>query len=269
MQTIVIYPGRFEPPHLGHRASYQQLQKQFPNASVIIATSGVVAPVTHPFKFGDKVDLFNKLGIPAASVVLTKNPYQVQEITQNVSDPANTVLIFAVSAKDMGENPRFKFGVKKDGSASYMQPYPKDGKGLKPMTEHAYVYTTQVATFKVMGRDANSASEIRNLYIKGNQHDREQIIHDLYGVTDPAIQDLFDRRLGLAEKTRDTVIKQAPIDANVMDTPAPLKRESREKLAQLLESITLMEHRAAAAYRPFEEDLMANYICEATGKKYY
>ena len=269
MQTIVIYPGRFEPPHLGHKASYNQLEKDFPGAKVVVATSGVVAPVTHPFKFGDKADLFAKLGIPATAVVQTKNPYQAQEITGTIPDPENTVLVFAVSAKDMGENPRFKFGVKKDGSPSYMQPYPRGGKGLKPLTQHAYVYTTQVATFKVMGRDANSASEIRNLYIKGSAQDRAQIIHDLYGRADSAIQQLFDQRLGVAQKTRDAVIQQAPLDANVMDTPAPIKRESKEKLARLLESIHTMEQRANASYLPIDEDLAANYICESSGAESY
>jgi hypothetical protein len=269
MQTIVIYPGRFEPPHLGHKASYNQLEKDFPGAKVFIATSGVVAPVTHPFKFGDKVDLFAKLGIPSGAVVQTTNPYQAQEITSNLPDPENTVLVFAVSAKDMGETPRFKFGVKKDGSPSYMQPYPKGGKGLKPLTQHAYVYTTQVATFKVMGRDANSASEIRNLYIKGSAQDRAQIVHDLYGQADSAIQQLFDQRLGVAQKTRDAVIQQAPLDANVMDTPAPIKRESKEKLARLLESIHVMEQRANESYLPIDEDLAANYICESTGVESY
>jgi hypothetical protein len=263
MQTIVIYPGRFEPPHLGHKASYQELQKQFPGAKIFVTTSGIQAPVTHPFSFADKVELFGKLGIPATNVVKSANPYQAQEITTQIPDPENTILIFAVSKKDMtSEKPRFKFGVKKDGTPSYFQPYPAGGKKLKPMDKHAYVYQTEVASFKVMGKDANSATDIRNQYIKGNENTRQQIIHDLYGITDPAIEDMFNKRLLPAQQARDFVYKSKPIDANVMDTPAPMKRESKEKLAKLLEFTLHAESRAERAYQPLVEDLAPDYISE-------
>jgi hypothetical protein len=269
MNTVVIYPGRFEPPHLGHRASYQQLEKSFPGARVFIATSGIVAPVTHPFEFADKRDLFAKLGVPAGQVIKSANPYQAAEITNNVADPNNTVLVFAVSRKDMGENPRFRFGIKKDGTPSYFQPYPAGGKGVKPMTAHAYVYQTDVASFKVQGRDANSASEIRRAYINGSDQDREQIVHDLYGRDDASIEELFDRRLLPAAKAKDFVYKQKPLDTNVIATPAPLQREGREKLARLLESIQIMESRANQAYLVLDEDLAANYIGEQDGAETY
>ena len=271
MNTIVIYPGRFEPPHRGHKASYDQLLKSFPDAKIFITTSPIVAPVTHPFEFGDKQNLFAKLGVPASAVKKSSNPYQAPEIIADLSEQekANTVLIFAVSAKDMGENPRFKFGVKKDGSPSYFQPYPEGGKGLKPMTQHAYVYQTDVANFKVQGEDANSATAIRKAYINGSDQDREQIVHDLYGTVDQGIEALFDKRLLPAAKAKDFVYKQKPMDNNVMDTPAPLQREGREKLARLLESIQILEQRANQAYQVVDEDLAPNYINEADKSESY
>ena len=276
MKTIVIYPGRFEPPHLGHKASYNQLEKTFPDAKVFVATSGVTAPITHPFKYADKVELWNKLGIPASNVVQCASPYRADEITKSIPDPEDTVLIFALSAKDMsGDAPRFKFGVKKDGTPSYMQPYPGSVAKCKPMTKHAYVYITDVATFKVLGKDANSATAIRNMYINGSDQDREKIIHDLYGKSDLDIKHMFDQRLGPAQQVKDVkqaVIQHAPIDANVLDTSAPLQRESKQqklKLTKLLESIHTLEHKAEQAYLPYEEDLAPNYICESTGQEYY
>lgn len=271
MRTIVIYPGRYEPPHKGHKSSYDYLTKKFGENNVFVATSGVVAPVTNPFSYSDKVAMFTKLGIPASHIVQVRNPYQAQEITQDIPDPEDTALVFAVSEKDMGENPRFKFGVKKNGEPSYMQPYPAEGK-LQPLTKHAYVMVTPTTIFKVKGKDADSASEIRKLYINGNDADRDTIIHDLYGITDPAIKDIFDKKLGVAKKTRDVILQEPPKDANVLDTPAPLTRESTEyraKRAQLLESTVLAERRAQECYRAFEEDLIPNYIEERTGKKVY
>jgi len=260
MRTVVIYPGRFQPFHQGHKASYDQLISQFDD--VYIATSGVQAPVTSPFGFGDKLAMITKTGIPSSRVVQVRNPYQAQEITKDIADPENTVLIFAVSQKDMGEDARFKFGVKKDGTPSYMQPYPADGKGVKPMTKHAYVMVTPTVNFKVKGKDANSATEIRKMYTAGNNADREQIITDLYGEPDDNLKDIFDARLLPAQQAKDFVYKQKPLDANVMDTPAPVKREHKEKLAKMLESIQVLEARAVNSYAVFDEDLAPNYINE-------
>ena len=273
MRTIVIYPGRYQPPHKGHKSSYDYLTKKFGENNVFVATSDVVAPMTSPFSYPDKVEMLTKLGIPASHIVQVRNPYQAQEITRDIPNPEDTALVFAVSEKDMtDEKPRFTFGVKKNGEPSYMQPYPENGKKLQPLTKHGYVMVTPTTTFKVKGKDANSATAIRKLYIDGNDNDRKQIIHDLYGVDDLAIKDIFDKKLGVAKKTKEVVLQPPPLDANVLDTPAPLQRENKEyqaKKARLLESTILAERKAAHCYRSYEEDLIPNYIDEKTGRKFY
>lgn len=191
MRTVVIYPGRFHPFHRGHLASYEYLTKKFGADNVYIATSDKQAPVTSPFSFGDKQNMMAKLGVPSDHVVQVKNPYQAPEITQHF-DPNDTALIFAVSEKD---SQRFSFAPKRDGSASYMQPWPGAKKKLQPMDQHGYVLLTPTVSFRVRGADANSASQIRDLYIKGNEHDRAGIINDLYGAPDLDLQQMFDRRL--------------------------------------------------------------------------
>ena len=273
MRTIVIYPGRYQPPHKGHKSSYDYLTKKFGENNVFVATSDVVAPMTSPFSYPDKVEMLTKLGIPASHIVQVRNPYQAQEITRDIPNPEDTALVFAVPEKDMtDEKPRFTFGVKKNGEPSYMQPYPENGKKLQPLTKHGYVMVTPTTTFKVKGKNANSATAIRKLYIDGNDNDRKQIIHDLYGVDDSAIKDIFDKKLGVAKKTKEVVLQPPPLDANVLDTPAPLQRENKEyqaKKARLLESTILAERKAAHCYRSYEEDLIPNYIDEKTGRKFY
>ena len=131
---------------------------------------------------------------------------------------------------------------------------------------------TPTTTFKVRGADASSATAIRNMYAAGNDADHKQIIHDLYGIEDHSLQDLFDKKLGVAQKTKDVILQEPPMDANVLDTPAPLQRESKtrkEKLTKLLESTMLAERRAAHCYRSFDEDLAPNYISEADKSKHY
>ena len=274
MKNLVIYPGRFQPGHLGHKDSYDYLVDKFGESNVYVATSDVTAPVTNPFNFDDKVQVLTKLGIPASHIVKVRNPYQAQEIVKDVTDPEDTVLIFAVSEKDMdGDAARFKFGIKKNGEASYMQPYPEGGKKLKSMVKHAYVMITPTVDFKVMGKDADSASTIRDLYANGNDNDRGYIIHDLYGMDDYAIRELFDKKLGVAKKLADIVIQEPSLDGDVIDQPMPVVRnenkQHRAKLAKLLESTLTAEREANLSYMVTTEDIHPNYIDEKTGRKSY
>ena len=241
MNYLVIYPGRFHPFHLGHKASYDWLTKQFGENSVYIASSNVQDPDTSPFTFADKVAMMTKLGVPVGHVVNVKNPYQATEITSSLADEEkqNTALVFAVSAKDAE---RFSFAPKKDGSPSYLQPLPENKKGLKPMTKCGYIAITPTVNFKVKGVDANSASQIRKLYLDGNDNDRKQIITDLYGAPDAELQAIFDERLGV-NKPQDAVIYgQEKVFAG--DNPVNVMRESR--MAKLQENIQMLRYQLKA-----------------------
>lgn len=203
MNTLVIFPGRFHPFHLGHKASYDYLVNIYGPNAVYVVTSNKQAPISSPFTYSDKVEMMTKLGVPASHVVQVQNPYQAKEITDNL-DPeqkANTVLIFAVSAKDAE---RFNFKPKRDGTASYLQALPDSTrKKLQPMTKNAYVMITPTVNFRVRGQDASSASAVRKLFIDGNDSDRDQIITDLYGYPDSSLRDLFAQRLAVSEQVRD------------------------------------------------------------------
>lgn len=259
MKTVVVYPGRFHPWHKGHKASYDYVANKFGTNNVYVATSAVQAPINSPFTFQDKVEMMTRTGIPVSKIAQVKNPYQAQEITKEIPDPEDTALVFAVSEKDMsGKEPRFKFGTKKDGSPSYMQPYPKNGK-LKPLTQHAYVFVTPTVNFKVKGKDANSASAIRELYMQGNENDRKSIIHDLFGNDDGSLKQMFDKRLLPAKSAKEIVYKAAPIDSNVLDKVEPIRESKMDRLVRvILES----EKKANDCYRSFVEDLNSDYLEE-------
>jgi nicotinamide mononucleotide adenylyltransferase len=57
MNYLVIYPGRFHPFHLGHKASYDYLTKKYGENSVYIATSAVQDPETSPFAYAMSAQL--------------------------------------------------------------------------------------------------------------------------------------------------------------------------------------------------------------------
>ena len=238
MNYLVIYPGRFHPFHLGHMASYDWLTRKFGENSVYIASSSVRVPDTSPFSFSDKVAMMTKLGVPPGHVVNVKNPYQAAEITSGLSDEerANTILVFAVSAKDAE---RFNFAPKKDGSASYLQPLPDNEKGMQPMTKHGYVVVTPTVNFQVKGADANSASQIRKLYLDGNNADRDQIITDLYGTPDPELRDIFDHQLGADRPQEAVIYGQEAVFAG--DNPVNVMRE--HKLARIQENIQRLKNK--------------------------
>ena len=249
MNYLVIYPGRFHPFHRGHRASYDYLAKKYGQNNVYIATTDVQAPVTSPFSFSDKVKMITTLGIPAGHVVKVKNPYQSREITDRIptEEKAQTVLIFALSAKDAE---RFNFAPKKDGTPSYLQPMPENLKKLKPMTEHAYVEITPTVNFKVKGQDANSASQIRSYYIKGNDNDRDQIIADLYGEAYPELRDIFDDRLGVSAQVQN-IVKEA-------------KLLNTTKSIALLERILVKERQALNEYIvEISDETLQSYLGKA------
>jgi hypothetical protein len=264
MNYLVIYPGRFHPFHLGHKASYDWLANQFGENNVYIASSSVQDPATSPFEFSDKVKMATKLGVPASHVVNVKNPYQAKEITSTLSDEEknNTALIFAVSSKDAE---RFNFAPKKDGSPGYLQPVPENKKNMQPMTKHGYVAITPTVNFQVKGANANSASEIRKIYRDGNDNDRLRIITDLYGVADPELKAVFDDRLGVNDPQEGIIYGQERIYAG--DNPVSVMRERKE---HLLAKITYLQEQLAQVrciVPKLQDPAVVDYIDEKKTRK--
>lgn len=244
MKTLVVFPGRFQPPHRGHLSVYDYLNSHFD--TVFIATTDRQAPVTSPFSFADKVQIWSQMGVPPGKIVKVKSPYNPVEITSEVPDPEHTALVLAVSSKDMqGDGARFKFGKKRDGSPSYLQKFETEKK-LLPMTEHAYVLTIPTALFALADSSASSATEIRDRYIAANDADRDRILSDLYGEPSPTIKSTFDSRLAVTERANH------------------LLAEARSCSCPRLESTIARLLRAEARTNgiPFTEDLMTTHLPE-------
>ena len=224
MNTIVIYPGRFQPFHLGHQAVYNFLSGRFGAENVHIGTSELTAPIKSPFSYEDKIKMMTKLGVPASHIHRVASPYAATEIINPLPDKDNTAVIFALGAKDAD---RIKWQ-KADGSPGYLQPLPPGRAKLKNVNQHGYVIVVPTHNFKVKGKDANSATQIRELYKNGNENDRQQIITDLYGEFDPEIKEIFDRAL----------LPGAQIQQAVKES------KNSPKKAQLIERLLAMEHNA-------------------------
>lgn len=183
-QLLVIYPGRFQPFHKGHYAVYEYLTGKFGRNNVYIATSNKTDNAKSPFTFAEKAYFMQLTGVPADRIVQATQPYQIENILStgqiSVADPANTVVVFAVSEKDMAEDPRFSFAAKKDGSAPYFQPL-TDIKNTESMDKHGYIMTVPTFDFTVAGAPMRSGTELRKLYSGADPKQRQEIIADLFG----------------------------------------------------------------------------------------
>ena len=266
MKYLVIYPGRFQPFHRGHQASYDYLVQHYGADSVYIATSDVpkkADPETSPFNYADKVKMMTKLGVPASHIDKVTNPYQAKEIVDGLTpeEKAATVLIFAVSEKDAQ---RFRF-TNKDGKPGYLQPLPTKTKQLKPMTQNGYVAITPTVNFRVQGQDANSATAIRKLYREGSDHDRAQIITDLYGAPDAELQATFDEKLGVNNPGDAVIYGQEKVFAG--DNPVNVMRERREQLQAKITHLREQLAQVRATGISLQNPVVVDYIDEKNSRK--
>jgi hypothetical protein len=145
----------------------------------------------------EKKEMMMATGIPSNKILNVKNNYNLQSVSSQI--PINVErdsIIFAVSQKDMAEDPRFKNFVKKDGSPSYLQPMPKNESKLEPAIKHGYLITVPTTDFTVLGLPARSASQLRSQYTTLNPEQQKAFIVDLFGSYNPKIHKILNNKLG-------------------------------------------------------------------------
>jgi cytidyltransferase-like protein len=217
MDTVVIYPGRFHPFHKGHKSVYDALVKRFGKNRVYIATSNKVDPPKSPFTFDEKRAMMALTGVDPSRVVQVKNPYQATEITDNF-DPQNTIALFAVSDKDMAEDPRFSFKPRKDGQPSYYQPASKDMQGFD---KHGYIITVPTLQFNVLGEPMRSATEFRANFARADNEKQKSMITDLFGQYDPKTHNTMAQKiveqLIRADEILDKLIEMGADDCYILE----------------------------------------------------
>ena len=191
-KTIAVMPGRYQPPHIGHLQMWQWLTDKFGDA--YIATSDKVDPPRSPFNFAEKKSMFMHAGVPADHIINVKNPYVATEIVSKYPMDS-TVVVFAISEKDMAESPRFAFKPKKDGSPSYLQSYKENMGDLKPQSEHAYIATVPTFKFNVNGSPMKSATEFRANFAQADDSTQAKMITDLYGTYSDQVHALMKAKI--------------------------------------------------------------------------
>lgn len=165
-KIIAIYPGRFQPFGKHHAAAFMWLQNQFGKDNSYIVTSNKTEPGKSPFNFAEKKAIIELYGIDPSHIIEVKNPYNPVELYDKY-DPIPGVqpvtAVFMVGDKDMGEDPRFKIGTKKDGNPSFFQDYNSNKNNLKSLPDHGYLITAPHISLKVPGYGEMSGTEIRKV----------------------------------------------------------------------------------------------------------
>lgn len=215
-RIVAIYPGRFQPFHRGHRAVFDYLSKTFGASNTFITTSDKVGPPKSPFNFDEKLKMMTLTGVDPSRVVKTAEPYRANELV-NQLDPS-TRLIFAVSQKDMDEDPRFAKWTKKDGSPSYFQPAPKDLAQMAPMSDHAYIYVVPTFPFKIGGQNVQSATQIRSMFAQGTEQQRKALVKELFGAYD---DDVYNIMAGKITEGWKSALAGAALAGATAMSPAP------------------------------------------------
>ena len=119
-KIFVIYPGRFHPFHKGHKAVYNYLSSKYGGNDVYITTTDVVELPKSPFSFDEKVKMMTLTGVPVNKIIKVKNNYNLQSLVAQIPIDINRdSIIFAVSEKDMTEDPRFSRFTKKSKRFRY------------------------------------------------------------------------------------------------------------------------------------------------------
>lgn len=150
---VVVYFGRFQPFHVGHKKVFDFLRSKFGKSNVYIATSNKTQPGRSPLTFEWKKKIMRSNGVPPNKIIQVRQPYKASEIVDALNlDPEVDVLISVVGNKDAQRI-----------AGGYYLPYKKGGK-LEPIEDHAYFYAvdTKNSTVKVGGKTL-SASLVRNI----------------------------------------------------------------------------------------------------------
>ena len=210
-KIFVIYPGRFHPFHKGHKSVYDYLSTKYGGSDVYITTTDKVELPKSPFNFEEKATMMSLTGIPLSKIIKVVSNYNVNNLMGQIPiDIDRDSLIFAVSEKDMAEDPRFSKFTKKDGSPAYLQPLPKKLDRLEPAVKHGYIDTTPTTDFTVLGKPARSASELRKQYVSLTPKEKKLFITDLFGKYSDEVKQIMDTKLSaianqLTEKQKQSL----------------------------------------------------------------
>ena len=182
-KLIVILYGKFQPPHIAHMDSYNELINKFGQENVFIGTSDLMDDKDRRLSFEWKKKLLMQLDIPDSQIIKTNRPYKPGEVIKALGvDPENSVFVVAFGEKDR----------KRIADGNYYSEY-KDEVPLYPMTKRGYFYVTK-GKVQDGEEDINSTS-IRRALRGGN----------IEGKLNPSDYNFIERTTNMTRQQIDNV----------------------------------------------------------------
>ena len=204
-QLVVLYPGRFQPFHLGHGEVFRDLQSKFGRDSVYIATSNKTEIPKSPFNFTDKSTFMHAAGIPSDRILEVVRPYKLPA----QFNPSNTIFIAAIGAPDVKR--LAPDSIKKDGTEGYFKTF-KNIKECTTADKHGYVFVenerNKVITINGQAVDVSHGTPSRAAWnaVRNDPTGRSQYLMQMYGRDDPELGRVLDKiPQSVTEDTVDTV----------------------------------------------------------------
>lgn len=191
-QLVVLYPGRFQPFHLGHRDVFASLQGKFGRDAVYIATSNKTDLPKSPFNFSEKTMFMNAAGVPIDRILQVASPYKLPE----QYDPVHTIFVVAVGAPDAQRLAPDSY--KKDGSESYFKTF-KNIKDCVTADQHGYVVVAderqRAITLDGQKVDVSHGTDARNAWnmVRDDPKGRGEYLVQMFGRNDPELGRILDK----------------------------------------------------------------------------
>jgi predicted nucleotidyltransferase len=285
-KIIALYPGRFQPFGKHHAATFMWLQNKFGKENAYIVTSDKVEPGKSPFNFNEKKAIIELYGIDPSHIIKVKNPYNPVELYGQF-DPETTSAVVLVGEKDMGEDPRFKIGPKKDGSPSFFQSYKGNEDNLQSLSKHGYLIAAPHVSLKVPGYGEMSGTEIRNVLgdTSKTREEKKELFQEIFGwYSDKMANYIFDKlenkmteafskdwwldkllqedcwdgykQVGMKKKGNRQVPNCVPINegGNVFGTTSPIaKADIEPTLEVFVDRLAKLFPAKAATFKQFEK----------------
>ena len=191
-QLVALYPGRFQPFHMGHNEVFQALQNKFGRNNVYIATSNKTDANKSPFNFSDKVQLMNAAGVPTDRILEVASPYKLPA----QFDPTKTVFVVVVGAPDAAR--LAPDTTKKDGSESYFKTF-KSLAECVTADQHGYCIIAEerhkVITLLGQQVDVSHGTPSRQAWntVRNNPQGRAEYLKQMFGRNDPELGRILDK----------------------------------------------------------------------------
>lgn len=263
-QLVVLYPGRFQPFHLGHAEVFRSLQGKFGRDNVYIATSNKVELPKSPFNFSDKTVFMNAAGIPSDRIIEVTNPYKLPEPQFN---PANTIFIAVVGSPDRDRlRPD---SVRKDGSPGYFKTFESLDK-CTTADKHGYVIIEdeRQKVIKINGQpvDVSHGTPSRTAWnaVRDNPRARSEYLLQMYGRDDAELGRILDKipqtvneetaGVGVVKNSKDPRYVMATMGNDNDVTAATLPKmmsgyHLTKKYKKLKEEIDILKEKWSAKYK--------------------